>query len=316
MEDEGGEGDDKKEKAPAAGKKWEDFDGEDDDDAVSAPAGKRGKAEPGQKEGKGKLPAAANITDESVLQILDAWENESDLDSDEGGPKRRAAKLSRRKRGREKEAVSGSMWIAEDGDAPIDFMSTAAAHSFITSQPRQSKRQRGADISVGGASAENKIDALRRLGLSYTADGRLVVNEDFEEKGDADDENGGEFAASKAKPLSELAAKRDARAKAKAKARVAKRAHRLKGLDEFKPKKKSAGDARKQGAKHEPYAYIQLNPRLVKEKHKGKAVESLSKVIKGAKKGVLKGQKAKRQDIKMGRRKDGRRLTRIVKRKK
>lgn len=43
----------------------------------------------------------------------------------------------------------------------------------------------------------------------------------------------------------------------------------------------------------EPFAYVTLNPKLSKEKHKGKAVHSLKGVVKGVKKGTLRGQKAR-----------------------
>ncbi|CAE8668627.1 unnamed protein product, partial [Polarella glacialis] len=98
--------------------------------------------------------------------------------------------------------------------------------------------------------------------------------------------------------LQQLAAKRLARAKAKAKARVDRRgAHLIKGLDSFKPgKKKSQGDAKRKGSKLEPFAYVRLNPKVTKEKYKGKATDSFAKVIRGAKKGVLKGAKARKAD--------------------
>merc|ERR1712070_566112 len=75
-------------------------------------------------------------------------------------------------------------------------------------------------------------------------------------------------------------------------------AHIVKGLDAFKPgKKKASGDARRKNSL-EPFAYVRLNPKVTKEKFRSKATDSFAKVIKGAKKGVLKGHKAKEKDAK------------------
>jgi len=163
------------------------------------------------------------------------------------------------------------------------------------------KRQRAKE--TGEAGAQNKVEALRRSGLCFADDGRLVVSE-MPEDAKMDDEKDGKKMfnlgeTKKATPLSRLADMRKRRAEAKAQARVAKRVHNIKGLDEFKPKKKhAAGDVRRKGQTLNPYAYIKLNPKLVKEKHKDKATASLARVVKGAKQGVLRGKKAKIRDAK------------------
>merc|ERR1712228_657645 len=93
---------------------------------------------------------------------------------------------------------------------------------------------------------------------------------------------------------------RKARALTRMKAKYEHRGtHVVKGLDGFKPgKKKAQGDATRK-SKLKPYAYVRLNPKVTKEKFKDKASKSFSKIVQGAKKGVVKGLKAKAQDMKV-----------------
>eukprot|EP00930_Biecheleria_cincta_P067354 TRINITY_DN5388_c0_g1_i1.p1 TRINITY_DN5388_c0_g1~~TRINITY_DN5388_c0_g1_i1.p1 ORF type:complete len:1401 (+),score=326.79 TRINITY_DN5388_c0_g1_i1:64-4203(+) len=281
---------------------------DDDDDDMDGGSGKAArKRARGRDEGEGTTTAASSGNRKSrepptsavmahgaVQALLDAWEAESDSEGGEKGGKRK----TKRKRG---EVSAASTWITEDQEVPVDFMSADAAHSVLTVRAPPSKRRKGTE--VGNAGAENKIDSLRRSGLRFAEDGRLVVDE---EKAEAEDENSksGKFnvgtdSQTKPKALSQLAAQRRARAEAKARARSARKgSHIVKGLDTFKPgKKKAQGDARRK-SKFEPYAYIRLNPKVTKEKFKSKATESFSKVVKGAKKGVLKGMKARVKDMK------------------
>merc|ERR1711972_93031 len=114
---------------------------------------------------------------------------------------------------------------------------------------------------------------------------------------------------------SRLAAQRTARLQAKAKATAERRrSHIIKGLDSCKPGKKNAqGDANRTGSTLMPYAYVRLNPKLTKERFKDKATSSFSKVIQGAKKGVLKGMKARARDLKLHRTKEARKTKRLKK---
>jgi len=239
-------------------------------------------------------PTSAVMAHGAVQALLDAWEEESD---GEGGEKGGGKRKAKRKRG---EVSAASTWITEDQEVPVDFMSADAAHSVLTVRAPPSKRRKGTE--VGNAGAENKIDSLRRSGLRFAEDGRLVVDEEKVEE--EEDRKSGKFnlgtdTQTKPKALSQLAAQRRARAEAKARAQSARKgSHIVKGLDTFRPgKKKAQGDARRK-SKFEPYAYIRLNPKVTKEKFKSKATESFSKVLKGAKKGVLKGMKARVKDVK------------------
>jgi hypothetical protein len=222
---------------------------------------------------------------DSVQALLDAWEADSD---DEG----RGRGGSKRKRDGDT-----TTWIHEDQDVPLDFMSADAAHSVLTTR-QQRKRQRG-DL-IGSAGAENKADALRRSGLEFSADGRLVVAEVDEEK-ENERETEKKFTIgtdTKPKALNQLAEIRKRRAEAKAKAKAERRgAHLVKGLDSYKPgKKKAFGDAKRKGSKLDPYAYIRLNPKVTKERFKKKAADTFRKVVQGSKKGIIKGKKAKALD--------------------
>lgn len=253
--------------------------------AAAAGAAPRGSVEPVTS------PVMAH---ESVQALLDAWEAESDGEGGGGGRKRKH------------DSAAATTWIHEDREAPLDFMSADAAHSVLTTRPAQQKRQRG-----GEGGAVGKAETLRRHGLRFAEDGRLVVDEAVEraaaEKEGGDDEP--KFAVGedttgarkKLKPLSRLAAIREARVQARARVKLEKGGHLIKGLDNYRPgtKSRGQGDARRPGTKLEPYAYVRLNPRIAKEKFKKRAIQSFAKVIKGAKQGVLKGKKAKARDQKI-----------------
>jgi len=287
------EGDDEDARGPK--ESWEKFDEGDEDEGGKAKEPVAGA----KKRVRGSEPPTSSLMAHDAVQaLLDAWEAESDGDDDG-----KSGKKSKRKR----EEVAASTWIHEDKDVPLDFMSADAAHSVLTVRPPQRKRRRGAEQGLAGA--QNRADALRLNGLKFSEDGRLVVNEVEEEaasrkKDDEDGEGNGLFShgtgGKKPKALSQLAEKRQARLVSKAKARAGRRGtHLVKGLDDFKPKKKSAGDAQRKGSSLKPFAYVRLNPKVTSEKHKTKATSTFDKVLKGAKAGVLRGKKAKVKDLKM-----------------
>ena len=47
----------------------------------------------------------------------------------------------------------GNMFLCQDKDVPLDFMSADAAHSVLTVRPPQRKRRRGAEQGLAGAQA-------------------------------------------------------------------------------------------------------------------------------------------------------------------
>lgn len=300
-------GEKKEKKAKDAAANYDAFQ-EEDVDADEAPTGRKRRVRPAPGAVASKEPPTSGVmAHEQVQTLLDAWEAESD--NEEGGKKRhgrRGGDLTgggKRKRGE----VEATTWIHEEKDVPLDFMSADAAHSVVTSRPAPQKRSRGNE-----ADATNKTDALRRSGLTFANDGRLVVadTEDDGKEDGKDEEEGGKFSigthGGPRRPkaaLSLLAGRRRAHAEAKAQARAEKRnAHQVKGLDIYAPTKKNAeGDAKRKGSKLQPYAYVRLNPKVTKEKFRNKAIGTFSKVITGAKAGVLKGMKAKKRDTKTNR---------------
>jgi len=275
---------------------WDAFHAEDDAevDAGVLPSGRRKRTRgtaAATAQAPSEPPTSAVMAHDAVQSLLDAWEAASDGEG-EGGGRRGAKERSKRKR----DAGEASTWIHEEKDVPLDFMSADAAHSVLTVRPPQKKRQRASE--VGEAGAQNRAEALRRSGLRFADDGRLVVSEEAaEEKPRAPAFNVGTDSEKKLTPLSRLAAQRKARMAIKAQARQGG-AHIIKGLDTFKPKKKAQGDVKRKGSNLKPYAYVKLNPKVFKEKHKDKATMSFAKVINGSKQSVLKGGKAKGREIK------------------
>jgi hypothetical protein len=75
-----------------------------------------------------------------------------------------------------------------------------------------------------------------------------------------------------------------------------RRKHELIGLTQFAPKKTNAyGDAKRATTDTDPFAYVRLNPSLVREKYKGNAIQALSQVIRKT------GEKAGRKKVSRGR---------------
>ena len=60
------------------------------------------------------------------------------------------------------------------------------------------------------------------------------------------------------------------------------------GGGKFKSKKGAGGDVKRRGDKHEPYAYISLDPRMLSKRRKQTAVRRFDSVVRAAKKGVKK----------------------------
>lgn len=60
-----------------------------------------------------------------------------------------------------------------------------------------------------------------------------------------------------------------------------RRQHELTGLTQFAPKKNNAfGDAKRSQQDTDPFAYMRLNPSLIREKYKGNAIRSLAQVVR------------------------------------
>jgi ribosomal RNA-processing protein 12 len=60
--------------------------------------------------------------------------------------------------------------------------------------------------------------------------------------------------------------------------------------------RKAKGDVKRKGAKHEPYAYVPLDARMLNKRKKREAGRQFSGVVRGKGQGPAKGQKAKRSE--------------------
>jgi hypothetical protein len=176
--------------------------------------------------------------------------------------------------------------MREDDERPIDLMSNRV--------PLVRKR----DIVKKKTSSSAKIHS----------DGRLIV----------EDEESNELVTAQPKrmclaDLAELRDKSNAMKKAKMAERGSvgslksnskkmkdskrlRRKHELTGLTQFAPKKAHAfGDAKRSQQETDPFAYVRLNPSLIREKYKGNAIKSLSQVVRKT------GEKASRKRVLPGR---------------
>eukprot|EP00746_Dinoflagellata_sp_MGD_P162511 gnl/MRDRNA2_/MRDRNA2_90102_c0_seq1.p1 gnl/MRDRNA2_/MRDRNA2_90102_c0~~gnl/MRDRNA2_/MRDRNA2_90102_c0_seq1.p1 ORF type:complete len:1361 (-),score=354.98 gnl/MRDRNA2_/MRDRNA2_90102_c0_seq1:181-4263(-) len=289
-----GKGSDQKQK-----KTWEEFNDEDDDgpggddknmtwDARQLEKKKKDKAGEGDASMKDAESQAFNpAMHPSVQAMLDAWEDETDSE-DEEDPK---SKNRKGKRKRNEDEGESATWIKEDGDVPLDFMSADAAHAVLTLRPNRKKAR-----NVDTGTFQSKADALRfGKGLKVAEDGRLIVEEEPDES-DAGKKAGFTLGADTGKKtqksLSHLSQLRNKKRENRLAARREKAGHQVKGLSTYSPGSKGEGDKDTRKEKLEPYAYIRLNPKVGKERHKHKAVGSFKKVIKGAKQGIAKGMKS------------------------
>merc|ERR1711904_743919 len=205
-----------------------------------------------------------------------------------GGPRNKTRKGKRK---RNEDEGQSATWIKEDGDIPLDFMSADAAHAVLTLRPNRKKAR-----NVESGTFQSKSDALRfGKGLKVAEDGRLIVEEEpdeQDEKKKAGFSIGTDSGKKSQKSLSHLAQLRNKKRETRLAARREKSAHQVKGLSSYAPGAKGEGDKDTRKDKLEPYAYIRLNPKVGKERHKHKAVGSFKKVIKGAKQGIAKGLKS------------------------
>ena len=161
-----------------------------------------------------------------------------------------------------------------------------------------------------------RLPMIRRLsarkpeddGIKTNADGKLVIEEEAEipttapvkkrvslsDLAELRDRNS---AFKKAQQAETIAQKLTSVSKKNEKiSKRNRRKHELMGLTQFAPKKATSfGDCKKATADTDPYAYVRLNPSLVREKYKGNALEALSKVIRKT------GEKASRKRVAKGR---------------
>ena len=165
------------------------------------------------------------------------------------------------------------------------------------------------DLSSGKIPLMRKRDIRKKpsSNVKMSSDGRLVV-----EESDNDNDEEEPQPAANARPkrvslgdLAELRDKTNALKKARViesvgaaarngrpisrkqaleadkKSKRNRRKHELIGLTQFAPKKSNSfGDAKGSSTDADPYAYVRLNPSLIREKYRGNALEALSQVVR------------------------------------
>jgi hypothetical protein len=135
---------------------------------------------------------------------------------------------------------SDGRFVVEESDSEEE---TAEA-----TRPQQHKRVSLADL----AELRDKSNALKKAKLAENATLR----------------NGG-------------IAKKTTRQESQKKSKRTRRKHEVIGLTQFAPGKKTAyGDAKRSTNDTDPYAYVRLNPSLIREKYRGNALEALSQVVR------------------------------------
>eukprot|EP00398_MALV-I-01_sp_L67-1_P000443 gene443-895_t len=215
--------------------------------------------------------AKENAKENIIKKMLDAWEAESDSDDEEFVSRK---PISRKSAKRDVNVDDESTYILE-GDDELDFLDNQAAQKVLTANPNK-KARRKSHLSVA--------ERLKEAGINFSDNGRLNIIEENEDKNKNKKGKKDELPKQKMS-LSQLK-KMKGRKQMK---RLAKKGHNITGLDQFKPKKKSSGDAKRHSAL-EPFAYMRLNPKLTHEKNKIKAMASLGEVV--TKKNKRKGKKS------------------------
>jgi len=309
--------------------------------SMSTGSKKRGSSSAPVEEDTNNVEDDLNNPESMGRKALDKWE-----DCDEGmesGNRRKARRLNREAEKvlemaeREAENLAGtaaaggasssskkvsSAWLREGADGEVTDLSSAQALAKSVVAGGFGKIGGGATGSNNNAtgSSSNKnteADAKRNAdaGLIFAPDGKMVVREEGEES-DSDDEGGrftqGGSTGSKAKSLGALKSIREEREERKKQKARAKNSHAVRGLMHYDTQKNGArGDAKRKGQALDPYAYVSLNPRLMREKHRDKAIRSFKEVVgkapeRGAKAKKIAPKKVKKTGEKRRIRKDKR----------
>lgn len=165
--------------------------------------------------------------------------------------------------------------------------------------------ERPIDLASGKIPLVRKRDVVKKplTPMKTSSDGRFVVEESDNEEETVEATRPQEPKRVSLADLAELRDKTNALKKAKLvenatlrngggiarktrqesqqKSKRNRRKHELMGLTQFAPGKKTAyGDAKRSTNDTDPYAYVRLNPSLIREKYRGNALEALSQVVR------------------------------------
>ncbi|KAF4670710.1 hypothetical protein FOL47_001859 [Perkinsus chesapeaki] len=155
----------------------------------------------------------------------------------------------------------GGFVIDENGEEPLDLLGRGGQKGVKETTSMKGRR---------------KVNEGNRI--LKEEDGKIIVEAPEEPTTNKKPEMEDAAIAIKKKGLGRLAEIRAA----KKGARRARLQHEVKGLDQCAPgsKNRGSGDAQRQSAALQPYAYVRLNPKLVKEKFKSESIRSIDRVVK------------------------------------
>lgn len=133
-----------------------------------------------------------------------------------------------------------------------------------------SRRVKFAEDQMDDDSSDDEV-------LEFSAEGKLVIHDDAEEKANFDLANVDE-SPNKRRRVGSL----DDLSKSRKTAPSTKPNKRAKELGAAYKSKKAGGDVKKKGQKYEPYAFVPLDGRSYSKKNRRSAVEQMSSVVRGA----------------------------------
>ncbi|KAL5020867.1 hypothetical protein ScPMuIL_000022 [Solemya velum] len=229
-------------------------------------------------------------------ESLDEMLRDTDSELEENDKKNKTTK------GKKSGAKQGRAWLTEEGDDIIDFLDPTAAKKVTATKP---------SVEATGGKKQPKDH-----GFKTSKDGRLVITDDSEgeddnEEKDIDDLDelleafeSGKRSKSRGKKRKADDIDSDTEAPSKAKYQAGghgihrplqkEKAEKPFGAD-YKAKK-AGGDIKKKG-KPDPYAYVPLNIQNLNKRKRAKRQGQFQNIVRGAKKGALKGTKAKKKNI-------------------
>jgi hypothetical protein len=187
----------------------------------------------------------------------------------------------------------GEVCILEDGEKPVDLQSDKLPLILSSRISKEAKQGEKLKLSSDGRLVVEDEDMVQKE-LPQVSPPRRVSLSDLAELRSKHD------ALRKARMVerTEGGGGRSLKSLKKASSKEMKnrRRHELSGLSQFAPVKKNAfGDTKRSENGTDPFAYVRLNPSLVREKYKSNAIASISKVIRKT------GEKAGRKMNKRGR---------------
>ncbi|CAD7955143.1 unnamed protein product [Amoebophrya sp. A120] len=285
----------------------------------SSSSGKKRRQRGGEIDDEDDVDMMGEDAPDAVSSLLDKWENQGDNDGFESGNRKRARRLHK-ETASATDCTKTSIFSAgkdsifrkncqlpsftQDGVLDLSDLRSLAHNLFTTTASASSSGAAGAGAAKPGSALGRKkgdsstADSSKNddRGVSFRPDGKMLVAEEPSDSDGEDDGGAGHKKDTPKKGLAVLKAQREKRLLKKLVQKRDKKQHTVRGVTHYAPTKgKARGDAKPRGAQHEPYAYVALNPRLMKEKFKQKSVSTF-KAVTG--KAPERGNKAKKLQVK------------------